>query len=1135
MVRSAVVGAPMTDTKAHAADTSDTPAQPPAPPGPYDSDFAPVIRSKIQPPPLRSTTLTRQRLIDRLHEATQSRVTLLVAEAGYGKTTLLADFAARSGQRTLWYRLDPTDADPITWTNYLIAACREVDPTFGAASLRLLAQSIAGNVPTPAFLKTFTTELAAWSPAPTLLVLDDFHRVDRMAEASQVIHRLIEAAPPWLHIVVSTRRRPPLELARLTAEGELSELGSEDLRFSDSETARLFADGYGIALDDDIVRAIDQRTRGWAASLALLHSTLRNKSAEDAMMLTRELSGAAKPIYDFLAEEVLAAVPSDVELLLMRASILDSVNVEEGWALSAQDPDRHTKTDVRALLEEAEELGLLSRTSRSSDRREMHPLLREFLYHRFKERFGDEAARDAHRNVAAALSRVDPLGASRQYFQAGDLELAMSNLESSILMTIGSGRWGLASELIDSLRDVPPGPGVAAIRARQLMDDGDLVGAERILDSVNTEHAMAPVRSVLRQAKLSLGWRIGRPDMVRSAAKELLLDEETPAPVKEIAQLFVDTDVDGHSPPFALLARRLVRMSETHLAHGLDFYSAVALHNASAFYLGAGDWEASIEAARKSLMTFARLHLQATEASSTHAVMAEALMEAGRDREAALSVTASMDGGRELADVPAAIAIAYLATGRMEEAGRLLARAQTLKNQGRSDIAGAEVLAIAEAFALMAENPGLAISLLNSAPAHDQFDPSLSLVRRVMLAHAHLAAGDKSSAEKIAAAGLEQSRRLGARRSEVRLLLLLALATEDSSLLVKAVRDAGVESRLALPELADVLCPRLDLCDPGTSEIATAVEAHPRRWLPLLRQALGNGAPSGDSAARLIDAHGEPRDVALLRAYARTYRARGASPRLGDALSLRTSPRLRVRDLGRVILEVGERSVGLASMRRKPSALLMYLVSRPAFSSHRDQVLDDLWPDADPASAINSLNQSLYFLRREIDPWYEDGQSPDYIGFAGDLVWLNADLVRSDSAEFLGALQKWKPGSAAETLEVLSRYSGHFAPEFEYEEWALSYRSKLKAKFLEIATSSISRMIRTRDLEGARSIALLALEVDDTPSDIERALIWLHWRLGARSAARAQFEHLMRIDERDGLQPEPLSDLVEGPAPLGAQ
>ena len=121
MVRPTAVVAPVTGTTRHAragdaddwtAPAGDHQALPhqvvpePARDDPYESDFAPIIRSKIQPPALRSTTLTRQRLIDRLHDSTASRVTLMVAEAGYGKTTLLADFAARSGQRTLWYRLD---------------------------------------------------------------------------------------------------------------------------------------------------------------------------------------------------------------------------------------------------------------------------------------------------------------------------------------------------------------------------------------------------------------------------------------------------------------------------------------------------------------------------------------------------------------------------------------------------------------------------------------------------------------------------------------------------------------------------------------------------------------------------------------------------------------------------------------------------------------------------------------------------------------------------------------------------------------------------------------------------------------------------------------------------------------------
>lgn len=1134
MVRSAVVGAPMTDIQAHAADTSDSPELPPARRFEADSDLAPVIRSKIQPPPLRSTTLTRQRLIDRLHESTASRVTLLIAEAGYGKTTLLADFAARSGKRTLWYRLDPTDADAITWTNYLIAACREVDPTFGTATLRLLSESRGTNPPRSAVLEMLAGEFVAWSAAPTALVLDDFHRVDRSAEACEVVYRLIETAPPWLHLVISTRRRPPLELARLAVAGELAEITSEELRFSDAETSRLFAECYGRPLERDVVRTIEQRTRGWAASLALVYGSIREKSSQATMSLAEALSGASAPIYDFLAEEVMAAVPGDLESALMRASLLDSINVDAMLAVLGSDPKPPGAAQVLALLDEAEQFGLISRTSHSSARREMHPLLRDFLAVRLKDRAGPKAVQKLHRDVAVALSATEPLVACRHFIDAGDSSSAMAVLEASILKTLGSGQWGLAADLIDRLRDTPPGPGVAAIRARQLMDDGDLVAAERLLESVQSRNVEPSVRSALRQTELALGWRTGNRDLIRTAAQTLLVDEETPGSVREIAQLFVDADLDAaHPSTLIALASRFAHMSQSQAAGGLDFFSAVALHNSSVAYLAAADYEACLDAAGRSLAAFSRLHPQPAEALSTHSIVAVALMELGRETEAQRHVEASAEKNRELADVPALIAVAYLAAGRTDEARVLIARAQALEKQGRGDVAGAEVTEIAAAFALLADSPSEAIEVLDRASIPPVLDLGLNLERRTMLAHAYLAAGQPSKCLEVASAALEESRRRGANRSELRLAVLVAVALEDRSSLAAAIRTAGGASRLALSELADVICRRLDLAEPSINELGPAISAHPDRWLPLLRQALGQGAPTGHHAASLLDAYGEARDIGVLRAYARTYRSRGAAPKLGLALAQRTSPRLRIRDLGRVTLEIADRSIALGGIRRKPAALLLYLASRSAYTAHRDQVIDDLWPDADPASAINSLNQSLYFLRREIEPWYEDGVSPDYVGFAGDLVWLDADLVTSDGARFLAAAQTWKQGSQSDSLELLRSYTGHFAPEFEYEEWALSFRSKLRSKFLEVAAGSVSRLIRAGEFEEARVVAVLALEADETASDLERVLVWLHWRLGARSAAKAQYEHLLRTDQLDGLDPAPLLELVHGPPPLG--
>ena len=1139
MVRSAVVGAPMTDTKAHGADTSDmadTPEPLPVPSPAFDTDFAPVIRSKIQPPPLRSKTLTRQRLIDRLHEATASRVTLLVAEAGYGKTTLLADFAARSGQRTLWYRLDPTDADSITWTNYLIAACREVDPSFGEATLRLLSHLRAGNPPRSAFVDSLIGELIAWTAAPTTLILDDFHHVDRSSEVCDVVARLIDNCPAWLHFVIATRRRPPLELARLDASGAVSQLRGDELRFSESETSRLFAESFGMPLERETVRALDRRTRGWIASLWLFFSSARNRSPQDTFGLAESLlSGGSTPIYDFLAEEVLAQIPDHLELVLMRISILEAITPALVAALFREGNAAPPSGEAERWLDEAERLGLLAHSSSHSEAFALHPLLREFLALRLKDKAGPEETADLHRRVARALIGAAPLDACRHLLAAGEEQGAMDLLESTILQTLGSGLWGQASDLLDRLQHGQAGPGVAAITARKLMDEGDLAGAERMLEAVQSESSSAPVRAAVRQTRLALGWRTDNGALILESVDDLLSDTETPPALRDIAQIFRDANPDSPSPKtLRILASRLAKMDRTQTAVGLDFFSAVSLHNACVAYLAAADFAASLDAGQLALAAFSRLQFLPAEALSTHSVLAVALMESGRMDEARLHVTASMADGREFADVPASIAVAFLSAGFREEALTLVSRAQALERQGRSDVAGIEITEMADAYSRLGTNASSAIEVLSEPRPRVSLDLGHALERQMMLAHAYLAAGDHRAAAAVARSALDEARGRGADRAQTRLALIAALAEGDAQAVSLAIRDTTRKGHLALAEMADVLSERLELATECTNEIAEAIGRHPLRWLPELRRVLGRGAPGGHRAAYFMDQFGEAQDVGVLRAYARTYRRRGAPQSLGIALAKRASPKLRIHDLGRVMVEIGTRSVAVSGMRRKPAALLVYLITRPGFTAHREQVIDELWPDADPAAALNSLNQSLYFLRREIDPWYEDGVSPEYVGFEGDLLWLEAELVSADSVDFLGAVAAAKRVAGAASIEGAARaYTGHFAPEFEYEEWALAHRSKLKSTFLEVVMRSISALLLAGDLEEARNVAIAALEIDDTAGDVERALIWLHWRLGAQSAARAQYEHLARADEFDGVDPIPFRTLVEGKAPIG--
>ena len=141
------------------------------------TDF-PIQYAKVQPPPLRDETLARDRLLDWLHAKINSRVILILADAGYGKTTLLADFARRTRLRTIWYRLDDDDLDWMSIVHHLVAAGREHDPSFAPATLSMLGETRLSGPSRDAVIDVFLRELPTIAPTGAVLILDDFHLVD---------------------------------------------------------------------------------------------------------------------------------------------------------------------------------------------------------------------------------------------------------------------------------------------------------------------------------------------------------------------------------------------------------------------------------------------------------------------------------------------------------------------------------------------------------------------------------------------------------------------------------------------------------------------------------------------------------------------------------------------------------------------------------------------------------------------------------------------------------------------------------------------------------------------------------------------------------------------------------------------
>jgi DNA-binding SARP family transcriptional activator len=196
-------------------------------------------------------------------------------------------------------------------------------------------------------------------------------------------------------------------------------------------------------------------------------------------------------------------------------------------------------------------------------------------------------------------------------------------------------------------------------------------------------------------------------------------------------------------------------------------------------------------------------------------------------------------------------------------------------------------------------------------------------------------------------------------------------------------------------------------------------------------------------------------------------------------------------------------------------------------SAARDQVVDALWPDQDPDAASNSLNQTVYFLRRVFEPQYAEDVSPGYVRHEADLLWLDAELIRPESEACRRAIDQARTSSSWAAIELVKeRYRGRFALDFEYEEWASGYRDNLHASYLEVVERAVADASVAARYDRAIELCQRALEIDPTCEPLERQLLRLYRLTGSHAAAEEQYRHYAAVMKDElGISAPPLSEL----------
>jgi len=277
----------------------------------------PLLMTKLHPPPEREQTVPRDRLLERLRPGPATKLTVVAAPAGYGKTTLLG--AWRELEQTMrpvgWVTIDDGDDDPGLLWAYVLAALRRANPTLGV-------QGSPERVGPDRLVDLFLPELvnALTELGEAALILDDFHHLSS-GPARESIAWFIEHAPSTFQLVLGTRSEPGLPLGALRAHGALLELRADELGFTPVEADLLLNGRLGLGLTHSEVKDLVDRTEGWPAGLYL--AALSLQAVDDRHLLVSKFGGGNRHVVDFLVDEVLEAHDPDMQALMLRSSILE--------------------------------------------------------------------------------------------------------------------------------------------------------------------------------------------------------------------------------------------------------------------------------------------------------------------------------------------------------------------------------------------------------------------------------------------------------------------------------------------------------------------------------------------------------------------------------------------------------------------------------------------------------------------------------------------------------------------------------------------------------------------------------------------------------------------------------------------
>ncbi|MEV0538459.1 BTAD domain-containing putative transcriptional regulator [Nocardia salmonicida] len=1049
-----------------------------------DLYFTPTKR-RLRAPQARATITDRPRLDALLGWALMHPLILVAAEAGSGKTTLAQAVPAELPRA--WYTLSPDDADPAVFIANLASALEGVCPS--------ISQRFAHRRPSPHYtdsswselVEQLLAELEAIAGSGLVIVLDDYHHVNT-APINRILDQLVDGLPPGVRILVTTRVRPVLAgLTRWQSTGTACIITRSDLAFTTSEILEFFDTRFGLALAPEQAGLLVRETEGWPIAIGLIGAQLRHLGTEvDA--LAEKLPDSRDELFAYLGEQVLAGLPSDLKKFLLDTAVPRSFDIQLAQHLSRRD-------DAARVLERALAAGLFC-TADGGGRYRYHHLFRDFLLAHTDDaqvraghlRAADHLEHNGETEEALfhAFEAEDHERAARLLLQLGDLWIAMGRHQAFLDAT---------DRLPVGARTASPRLRVRRSRAFRLACDYPAAVAE-----ARAAAAHNATRAEALEAEIDVYLDTVQPSLARPLLAQLrraLDSRQLPKWLALLAEYYVNTGAPE-------LARHTLRR-QASMINGAPIRD-IRLE------VRTGD----LHQARRLLDAFD------DEALLVH--------RSHREREPLLAWTHSLLGNREQTEAHARRGIA-----RGQQRGSRSVLFVSTSRLAHSFLCGDDTNAADLAEAV--ENYHIALSVVAATGV-----PRLRAESLIGLTVASGRLGNADAVRCHATEALSLLTEAGDTYMSAMAWLAFGIGAaavahpDAASHLEEAWDQAHGVGDVYLPALADIWLAHLAL---GRGDTET-FRHHAGRALSTMREfgldallvrAPWLGIPDARSRRTWLE---QACVTPELAEYARYLISRmPAAPDIGPGPTpTAPTPGLRLQTLGRFgAFRDGEPIPAGSWERRKARELLWLLTSREQRTILREEAVELLWPDADPAATAPRFRVALHALRCAVEPDRKSRGQDRFIHTDDSRITLDPS-VELDWTEFRSLVRRALDEDAGQSSVFLGRqaialYHGSYLEDAMDLPWAEDLRESLKVSFLQVALRTAHAELALGSVSAAAEIAHRVLDADRYRESAYRLLAQVHLASGDTAAAQRTFQTCAALLKADlGITPSwNISDL----------